>query len=207
MSESLLLPLVVLVLLAILLALVVIAVVLVKRSKAARPAPTAPASADPFSSADVDAVQGDPRSLAPGAIVEIRGTTYAVRGSLRMAEGSWTWDEHLLETASGTRTWLCVEADPDLELTLYTDVPGAEVDPGKTVELDGVRYRLEESGSARFTAEGTTGLNPSGTVSYRDYRGDGLARLSLEDFGTGSWWVSKGELLSRYEVRVYPASV
>lgn len=33
---------------------------------------------DPFSTADDDAVRGDPRQLKPGDLVEIRGETFAV---------------------------------------------------------------------------------------------------------------------------------
>lgn len=198
--------LIILLLALILVALVVIAVVLLRRSRGpAEAKPAAPAQ-DPFGSADVDAVRGDPRQLAPGAIVEIRGETYAVRGSMRMTEGSWSWDEHLLETADGGKAWLSVEEDPDLELILYTELPDATPDAGETVELDGQRYELDEAGSAQFAAEGTTGLDQGGTVRYRDYTGPGGKRLSLEDFGTGSWSVSRGEVLSRYEVRVYPAA-
>ncbi|WP_034268449.1 DUF4178 domain-containing protein [Haloechinothrix halophila] len=192
------------VLVLVLIALAVVAIVLVLRTKQRQAQPKATAPADPFHSADTDAVRGDPRKLAPGALVEIRGTSYAVRGSLHMAEGAWTWDEHLLETAEGHNAWLSVEEDPELELVLFTDVPGESVSADKTIELAGTIYRLTDSGTARFTGQGTTGLNPSGTVKYRDYEGDGKARLALEDFGTGTWTVSVGEVLSRYEVRVYP---
>ncbi len=191
------------VLVLVLIALVAVVIVLVVRAKQRQTPPRAAAPADPFHSADTDAVRGDPRKLAPGALVEIRGTSYAVRGSLHMAEGAWTWDEHLLETADGRNAWLAVDEDPELELVLYTDSPES-VSPDKTIELDGKIYRLTESGTAQFTGTGTTGLNPSGTVKYRDYEGDGTARLALEDFGTGKWAVSVGEVLSRYEIRVFP---
>lgn len=200
-------------LLVVLLVLVVVALVagvvlLLRRQNTARPAPPSDAyrPQDPFSSSDTDAVRGDPRQLVPGSIVDIKGVGYAVRGSLHMREGSWTWSEHLLETTDGRRTWLSVEEDPDLELTLYNDVPGAAVPPEQVVELEGRTYRLAESGSAEFTGQGTTGLNPSGRVNYRDYSGDGNTVLSLEEFGDGKWWVSRGETLQRHDVQIYPAS-
>ncbi|MGH3948937.1 MAG: DUF4178 domain-containing protein [Pseudonocardiaceae bacterium] len=189
-----------------LVALVVIGVLLAKRRRAA-PAEPASEPVDPFNSADVDALRGDPRTLRPGAIVEIRGESYSVRGSLRLTEESWSWDEHFLDNATGRRAWLSVEEDPELELVLYTTLPDATVQPGKTIELEGRTYRHQESGTARFRAEGTTGLDTEGTVHYQDYAAGDDGRLALESYGEGGKWeVSRGEVLSRYEVRIYPAA-
>ncbi|QFU91371.1 DUF4178 domain-containing protein [Amycolatopsis sp. YIM 10] len=197
--------LVVVLLVLILVALVVVGVLLARRGRAKPPAPASTA-ADPFSSADVDAVRGDPRELAPGALVEIRGESYGVRGTLRLTEDGWSWTEHLLENAAGRRFWLSVEEDPELELVLFTELSDVTVAPGKTIELDGRTYRHQESGTATFTAEGTTGLNSGGTVHYQDYAAGDDARLSLESYGeSGKWEVSRGEVLSRYEVRSYPS--
>lgn len=166
---------------------------------------------DPFGSGDVDALRGDPRQLRAGAIVEIRGHDYTVRGSLRLSEEGWSWDEHFLDDAKGERAWLSVEEDPELELVLFTAVPDADVAPGKSIELAGRTYRRTESGTARFRAEGTTGLDSTGTLRYQDYAADDGSRLSLEAYGEDAeaddkWEVSRGEALSRYEVRVFPTS-
>lgn len=166
---------------------------------------------DPFGSGDVDALRGDPRQLRAGAIVEIRGRDYTVRGSLRLSEDGWSWDEHFLDDAKGERAWLSVEEDPELELVLFTAVPEADIAPGKSIELDGRTYRHTESGTARFRAEGTTGLDTTGTLRYQDYTADDDSRLSLEAYGDDAgaddkWEVSRGEVLSRYEVRVFPTS-
>lgn len=198
--------LIVILLVLVLIALVAVGVLLAKRAKGANTSPPEQAPVDPFGSGDVDAVRGDPRQLKPGAIVEIRGVSYGVRGSLRLSEGSWKWDEHFLETADGRRTWLSVEEDPELELVLYTELPGVNVQPGKTVELDGRTFVRDETGEARFRAEGTTGLNPEGSVRYEDYASKDDVRLALEDFGAGKWEVSRGEVLSRHEVMIYPAA-
>ncbi|MBN6038755.1 DUF4178 domain-containing protein [Amycolatopsis sp. 195334CR] len=196
--------LVVVLLVLVLVALVVVGVLLARRGWA-KPAEPAPGT-DPFGSADVDAVRGDPRELAPGALVEIRGESYGVRGTLRLTEDGWSWTEHLLENAAGRRFWLSVEEDPELELVLFTALSDVTVTPGKTIELDGRSYRHQESGTATFTAEGTTGLDSGGTVHYQDYAAGDDARLSLESYGeSGKWEVSRGEVLSRYEVRTYPA--
>ncbi|GAB3151313.1 DUF4178 domain-containing protein [Micromonospora sonneratiae] len=188
---------------------VVVAVLAVRaaRKKAEQAAKATKTPADPFRSADddADALRGDPRRLQPGDIVEIRHTSYGVRGTLRFTEGDWSWTEHLLDDAGGTKRWLSVEEDPDLELVLWTEEPAATVTPGKpTINFDGRRFTRKESGRARYTAIGTTGLNPTGTVAYHDYTA-GEARLSFESYGdSGKWEVGRGERLHRAEVQIYP---
>lgn len=187
---------------------VVIAVIAVRNSKRQRPpAPTGPV--DPFRQVeeDADALRGDPRKLAPGDIVEIRGVSYGVRGSLHFQEGDYRWAEHLLDDAAGTKRWISVEEDPDLELVLWTEVRAATVTPGApSIDFDGRRYASDESGSARFTAVGTTGLNPNGTIRYHDYCAPDDARLSFESYGGAGWEVGRGERLHRAEVQIYRQS-
>ncbi|WP_329105424.1 DUF4178 domain-containing protein [Micromonospora sp. NBC_01699] len=167
---------------------------------------------DPFRVVDddADAVRGDPRRLRPGDIVEIRNTQYGVRGTLRFAEGDWGWAEHLLDDAQGAKIWLSVEEDPDLELVFWTGVPGPDgvPQPGPArLDFAGRSYTSDEAGQARYTATGTTGLNPSGTVRYHDYLDPTGARLSFESYGDSpTWEASTGELLQRSEVRIYPQS-
>jgi hypothetical protein len=187
---------------------VVIAVVAVRRAR--RKATPKPGPADPFRNVDddADALRGDPRRIAPGDIVDIRGVSYGVRGTLRFTEGDWGWAEHLLDDAHGRKVWLSVEEDPDLELALWTEVPSATVEPGAaTIDFDGRRYTSDESGRARYTATGTTGLNPTGTVRYHDYAAPDGALLSFESYGEGARWeVGRGEQLHRAEVLIYAQS-
>lgn len=182
---------------------VVVVLVALRKARRQRPATTAPV--DPLRDHDADALRGDPRRLRPGDIVEIRGVSYAVRGSLHLTEGEWSWDEHLLDDVAGAKRWLSVEEDPDLELVLWTAEPAATVTPGApTVDFDGRRYRSDESGRARWTGTGTTGLHPTGTVRYHDYTASGGARLSFEQYGDAGWEVARGEQLHRAEVMIYP---
>ncbi|PZF86945.1 DUF4178 domain-containing protein [Micromonospora deserti] len=152
-----------------------------------------------------DALRGDPRRLKPGDIAEIRQVSYAVRGSVRLVEGGWSWVEHLLDDAGGVRRWLSVEEDPELELVFWEAEPGATVTPGApTIDFAGRRYSWDESGQARYTATGTTGLDPTGTMRYHDYQASGGARLSFEAYGEAGWEVARGERLHRSEVMIYP---
>lgn len=182
---------------------IVVAVVALRRARSrprGRPAP-----GDPLRDRDADALRGDPRRLQPGDLVEIRQVTYAVRGSIRLVEGGWSWTEHLLDDAAGVRRWLSVEEDPELELVLWTAEPAATITPGApTIDFAGRRYSWDESGQARYTATGTTGLDPNGTMRYHDYQAPGGARLSFEAYGEAGWEVARGEVLYRAEVMIYP---
>ncbi|MEH0970062.1 DUF4178 domain-containing protein [Micromonospora sp. CPCC 205546] len=184
----------------------VVAAVAWNRSRS-RPQQRAKGPGDPLRDRDADALRGDPRRLKPGDIVEIRGTSYAVRGSIRLVEGGWSWAEHLLDDAAGVRRWLSVEEDPELELVLWGAEQGATVTPGApTIDFAGRRYNWNESGQARFTAVGNTGLDPTGTMRYHDYQAPGGARLSFEAYGEAGWEVALGELLHRGDVMIYPQS-
>ncbi|MFT3661658.1 MAG: DUF4178 domain-containing protein [Gordonia sp. (in: high G+C Gram-positive bacteria)] len=192
--------------------LLVIAVVVVFNFLEARAARKAQAlrdrayrPGDPFSSADDDAVYGDPRQLTPADLVEIRGTTFAVRGIIRLTQSGYSWIEAHLDTGTGRRGWLSVEEDPDLEVVLWTELDGVTTVPGPpTVDVEGRRYDSEESGAARFTSIATTGVSATGNMRYHDYRA-GDDRLSFEDFGSG-WEASRGERLHRGEFRIYPST-
>lgn len=182
----------------------VVIAVLAKRCSRSRPF-GANSPAEPLRDRDPDALRGDPRRLKPGDMVEVRGVTYAVRGSIRLVEGAWSWAEHLLDDAGKTCRWLSVEENPELELVLWEAEPGATITPGApTIDFAGRRYSWEETGQARYTAVGTTGLDPSGTMRYHDYQAPGGARLSFEAYGEAGWEVARGAKLNRAEVMIDP---
>ncbi|MEV4627428.1 DUF4178 domain-containing protein [Micromonospora sp. NPDC049523] len=191
----------------------VVVAVLALRAKRRQARQTGPAKErDPFRVVDddADALRGDPRRLRPGDIVEIRHTQYGVRGTVRFTEGGWSWTEHLLDDAHGAKLWLSVEEDPDLEMVLWHEVPATEAVPAPgppRLDFDGRAYTSDESGQARYTASGTTGLDPTGTARYHDYVDPTGAKLSFDSYGDSTTWeASRGELLQRAEVQVYPQS-
>ncbi|MDG4794846.1 DUF4178 domain-containing protein [Micromonospora sp. WMMD1082] len=152
----------------------------------------------------------DPRRIAVGDIVEIGDFAYPVQGSIRLVEGEWSWAQHLLDDVDdlGRRRRLSVAEDPGFELVLWESAPlAAAVTPGApVVEVGGRRFSWHESGQARYTASGGTGLAPSGTVRYHDYRAPGGARLTFEAYGEAGWEMAFGERLDRGEVTVHPQS-
>lgn len=191
--------------------ILIIAIVLWRRSKQPQRAAPAGQPVDPFRAmdADVDAVRGDPRRLKPGDIVDLRGTTYTVRGSMQFTESGWGWSEHFLDDASGRPTgkvWLSVEEDPDLELVLWTELPGVPLTPGAPgLTFEGVTYTSDESGTARYTSVGTTGLLPTGTLRYHDYRGSDGSRLSFESYGdSAKFEVARGAVVHQSDLQIYP---
>jgi len=170
---------------------------------AARPAPV-----DPFADADTDVLRGDPKRLKAADLVELYGKTLAVRGTLRLSEGDYRWSEHFLDTGTGVKRWLSVEADPDLEVVLWEEVTDTDLQPGaRELSHEGVSYRSDEKGTAKYASEATTGLAPTGTVRYHDYAGPEGQKLSFEAFGDGARWeLAKGLTLDRGQITIYHQS-
>ena len=189
-----------------LLAAVAVAVVFYRRYTAAqgaqgRLAPSEPPR-DPLRT---ESVRSDPRRITVGDVIRFDGRDFIVRGTIRFDQDGSEWQEHFLDDVEVKR-WLSVEEDEGLEVALWQSVKGAELEPGaKTVEHGGKTYELDEKGSARFTALGTTGTTPSGRVEYYDYEaGDDL--LAFERYGDGGWEVSTGRVIGEFELDIYPGS-
>jgi hypothetical protein len=144
------------------------------------------------------------RTLKPGDVVFYDGADFIVEGTLRLEEGGFQWQEHRL--VAGERSlWLSVEDDEGLEVVAWERghqldlVPGAE-----SLEHQGIAYELEERGSARFVAEGSTGTGTAGEVEYVDYAA-GDRRLGFERFGSATHWeVGAGQVVSEHAFDVYP---
>ncbi|HEY8479955.1 MAG TPA: DUF4178 domain-containing protein [Spirillospora sp.] len=193
-------------LLLILIALIVLIVVLLRRRapRSGEP-PAAQTPRDPFAAGDLSA--GDPRALKAGDMVEYLGVRYFVRGSVRLREGGYTWSEHLLDadTIEGTKVWISVEEDPDLEVVWWTEYDAEDLTPSaRTITVDGVEYRREEHGTADYTSEGTTGLGVRGRVEYVDYEGPRGKYLSFERYGGGRWEAGLGERVPNGALTIYP---
>lgn len=147
----------------------------------------------------------DPRRLQAGDVVRLSAEPgdWVVRGTLAFDEDGYRWKEHLLDgsTAAGERRhWLSVEeGESGLELVLWDRIPGSDLTPDAAeVAFDGVAYRRDERGRARYASTGTTGAPESGTAEYADYlpAGGGERRLSFERWSSGgSWEVSTGRVV------------
>lgn len=191
----------VVVLVAVLALIALVVWLAIRRSRPApRPSPAAPS--DPLTTHEGVT---DVRTLRPGDMVDYRGVLYFVRGSLRLTEGGYSWDEHFLDDARGQRCWISVEQDPDLEVVLWQESAEAIEPGGEEMTIGGVRYRLEERGNARYRSEGTTTLAEQGSVEYVDYAGEGERALGFERFDGGKWESGIGEAVVLSALRVYPA--
>ncbi|MFF0315184.1 DUF4178 domain-containing protein [Micromonospora sp. NPDC005252] len=182
----------------VLIVVVLVFVVRARRRAAARPTGVPPAARPTLDGA---------HRLAPGDRVRIGQREYVVSGTIRLVEGDWSWVQHLLDDASGTPHRLSVEGDgdPELELVLWTAEPGATVTPGApTIDLGGLRYTWAETGQARYTATGETGLPQAGTMRYHDYQSGPNARLSFEAYGEEGWRVARGDLLDPADLAIRP---
>jgi hypothetical protein len=191
-------------LILLLLAVVAVGVVLYLRSKAKRtPVDERPGKPiDPL--ADHQGVT-DIRTVRAGDMIDYGDQLYFVRGSLRLTEGGYTWSEHFLDDARGSRMWVSVEEDPDLEVVLWRETEDVTAPGGKTMEVGGVTYRKDEDGTAKYTSEGTTTVAERGSVEYVDYEGPDGKALSFERFDGGKWEAGLGESVALPAMRVYPA--
>jgi hypothetical protein len=194
--------LVTLLVLLVLLLLAVLVVVVLQRRRREQGLAERARTVDPMAPGPL---VSDPRRLKPGDVVRISAEPgdWVVRGTLAFDEDGYRWKEHLLDgsTAAGERRhWLSVEeGESGLELVLWDRLPGSDLTPDTAeVASDGVAYRRDERGTARYASTGTTGAPESGTAEYADYlpAGGGERRLSFERYSSGgSWEVSTGRVV------------
>ena len=173
-----------------------------RKERLAREQAAAAPRADPFAA---DTGRPDPRRLKIGDVVGFDGRDYVVRGTIRLEQSGFAWDEHLLDDTRG-RIWLSVEDDEGLELCVWDRLPGSPLEPGPAdLSHEGIDYRLQERGEATFRSEGTTGTAPAGSMEYVDYAA-GERRLSFERFGAATWDVSRGRVVGERELTIYPVT-
>lgn len=175
---------------------VVVLIVRARRKKASRP------RVDPLAN---EPALYDPHKIVVGDVVGYAGIDHVVRGTISLTEGGMTWREHLLDGSTGRR-WLTVEDDEgDLEMTLWMRREGTNLTPEGDVILDDKVHRQVERGRADYTAEGTTGTPPSGTVDYADYAtADKTGLIAFERWAaTQSWEISTGRAVTLGELTVY----
>src|SRR5688572_2434757 len=187
-----------------LIAAVVVAVIFYRRYTAeqAKSRPAAGPPRDPLAS---EAVRSDPRRITIGDVLRFEWRDFIVRGSITFDQDGFLWQEHLLDDVEVKR-WLSVEDDEGLEIAFWTAIKGAGLQPGpQTIEYGGKTYELDEKGSARFTAVGTTGTGPNGRVEYYDYEA-GAELLAFERYGEGDWEVATGRTVGEFELDIYPGS-
>ena len=152
------------------------------------------------------ALHGDVRKLGPGDVVSYEGTDFIIDRTMHFDEDGFMWKEHLLtDPVAGRKMWLGVEDDDGLEVSLWERVSGVVLEPGPaSLEHDGVTYEREEQGHARFRVEQTGGgAGEQGQMEYADYSA-GERLLAFERYGTGSWEVSTGQVVSEHALDVYP---
>lgn len=143
--------------------------------------------------------------LRPGMVLTVRGERLPIRYSVWLEQDDVVWSEHLLDTGGLEMRWFTVEAeeeDEGLILTTWQTRPDLVSEPGgRTVRVDGRRWRRYEHGTANFMTEGEGHYPPAGSCEYHDYR-DGEDRLSFERFATLPWEVSLGRRVAPGEVTV-----
>jgi hypothetical protein len=154
---------------------------------------------DPFATGPAhDKVQ----SLDVGWIAQYQNSDYMVRERVTYMESGFDWIEVLLDDSKQS-FWLEIEQDDELLLTRWDhcelDDPAA-VETGK-ISVGGVQYDLDETGTPRFTASGTTGLPLSGSVRYRTFSNKQRS-VSCDEWIPGTWEAAISTSLRPFEIRV-----
>lgn len=187
----------------IVLAIVAVGIVLWRRSQARARAERSRARDERIAAAEAPGSRL--RDLKVSDVVGMDDALWLVEGTLRMDEDGFRWQEHLLVEGE-RRTWLSVEDDEGRTVVERWErlCVGGLAPDGDEVEHEGVTYRLEERGRARYTAEGTTGAPPAGDLEYADYRAGDRA-LGFERYtASGSWEASLGTEVAEHALDVYP---
>lgn len=180
------------------------AVVFYRRYTAMQAAQSRPAE-PPRDPLRTESVRSDPGRITVGDVIRFDGRDFIVRGTIRFDQDGFEWQEHFLDDVEVKR-WLSVEDDEGVEVALWQSLKGTDLEPGpKTLEHGGKTYELDEKGSARFTAVGTTGTAASGRVEYYDYEA-GADLLSFERYGDGGWEAATGRVVGEFELDIYPGS-
>lgn len=195
-----------LLLLILIVGIVIGVLIYTQRSRSRKQDTAPPPPQDPFAASSTTDTAGDPLAIKAGDMIDWGNERTWIRGTLRLSEGGYVWSEHFLEVEGGKR-WLSVEEDPDVELALWTGRPDLTMVPqGKSIELEGVTYKLEEKGSGSYRSEGTTGLKTEGGMDYADYESSDGQLLAFERFDHGSWEVSTGEKIHAGTFTIFPGS-
>ncbi|MDX8151840.1 DUF4178 domain-containing protein [Patulibacter brassicae] len=177
-----------------------------KRDRAGAGSSAIAAPVDPLAEGPGGPLDG----LGIGAVVSHQGHDYVVRGQIRFDEDGYVWTEYHLDTGTdgeAGRAWLSVDVSDGTDVAFWRPADDAgELEPSGPVTYAGRTYKKVESGAARFTASGTTGVPDAGKAWYVDYQAEGGRRLGFERWSSeGSWEVSVGETVPVHLLEIYPA--
>ncbi|MBP3040105.1 DUF4178 domain-containing protein [Bacillaceae bacterium Marseille-Q3522] len=146
-------------------------------------------------------------NLKIGDIVTYNLEDYEVVGKLSYYDHGYKWYAYQLQGTDRV-LWLSVEMDDELELGIYEKVnfPLREPIP-KKLELGGVTYYLDESGTAEVRGKGRSENVDGARCRYFDfYDVEDEKYLSIEIWGS-EVEVSTGYGIEEYELKIIAGSM
>nr|WP_236838865.1 DUF4178 domain-containing protein [Caldalkalibacillus salinus] len=146
-------------------------------------------------------------NMKVGDIVTYDLEDYQVVGRLDYNDHGFKWTAYQLQGDQNT-IWLSVEMDDELELGIYRKVPSLKLTEPipKDIAYDGVKYHLNEQGSARIKGTGRCQNVDGMTIDYYDFSDDEEEQfLSVEKWGS-QIEVSSGYEIEEYEIKILAGS-
>lgn len=131
---------------------------------------------------------------------------YIVVGKIAYNDSGYEWHDYQLK-GDRRRIWLSAEQDDELEIAVYEKIQTKLSTPiPDELEIDGVRYHLEEHGFANVThVSGEAGASVGQNVEYWDFESEDERYLSVEKWG-GQIEVSKGYPITEKEINILAGS-
>jgi hypothetical protein len=141
-------------------------------------------------------------TIEVGDIVAYDLEDYEVVNKLTYNDHGFEWLAYQLESP-GKTVWLSAEMDDQVYLGIYEKAKLKLSEPiPEEIEYEGIRYFLDEAGTARVKGEGR-GKNVDGmNCRYFDYEDDDEEKyLSVEIWGS-EIEVSSGYEINEYEIKI-----
>ena len=125
-------------------------------------------------------------NLEIGDIVQYGFKDWVVESIFLYEQDGYEWREYLLRDSTDV-AWLSVEEDDWLEISWMVPVPKEDVALSlplrDSLKFNGIRYRLDEKGSATYEIIGRSRTAKKGSCQFYDYKAEDGSLLSIESYG------------------------
>ena len=146
-------------------------------------------------------------TLGVGDVVVHLDTTYVVEQRITYHSQGFFWFDYRLDDGDGSKAWLSVSDDDELEVAFYVPVEDLIVDipPPNELTYDGVTYSIHESAKVDAKID-RAGTETRTVVDAWDYKGGSGRRLGVQRWGEDEIEVAIDRKIQPVEVDILPGS-